>query len=251
MSGPHEGKIAVVTGAAGGLGAEVALRLAAGGARIACGDVAPDGLAQTVEAVRERGGEAVGHQVDITSEEAVARWRASIHEELGRPSMLLNIAGILSRTQLADTDLEAFMRVLEVNAGGGFACARAFVPDMVEGGWGRIVNIGSIAAVTGYPYPAYGSSKAAVVNLTRSLLIDLWGTGITANAVCPGAMDTPMMQHSAATQMRARTPANRIVTPAEMAGVVDFLCTEGAACVNGATLVVDGGATAVFRYFED
>lgn len=112
---------------------------------------------------------------------------------------------------------------------------------MTERGWGRVVNTASIAGVTGYVYPSYAASKAGVVNLTRSLLVDFWGTGVTVNALCPGAMDTEMLDRSAIPAFIRKTPAGRVVTPQEVAAVFDFLAGEEAACVNGATIVVDVG----------
>lgn len=246
----HSGRVAVVTGAAGGLGRAVAERLAAGGAAVACADVSPQAAEVTAASINAAGGRAVALPVDVSSEDSLARLREQVHAALGPADMLVNVAGILVRQQLDAADAASFRRVLDVNLVGTYLAVRAFAADMVSRGWGRVVNIGSIAAVTGYPYPAYAASKAGVVNLTRSLLIDFWGTGVTVNAVCPGAMDTPMMDHAARAAMERRTPAGRVVSPAEVAAVVDFLTSAEAGCVNGASIVVDGGATSVFRYVD-
>lgn len=250
MSGAYEGKVAVITGAGGGLGRAVATTLAAGGAQVACSDVDLDAVEQTADMVRKAGGVASARRVDVTVEASVGQWRDEVYEAHGRAAIVANVAGILDRQQMLDADLEAYMKVLQVNLGGTYACTRTFAPDLIDAGWGRVVNVASIAGVTGYPYPSYASSKAGVVNLTRSLLVDLWGSGVTVNSVCPGAMDTPMLHRDALETMLSRTPSGRIVTPEEIAGVLGFLCTDAAACINGAAIVVDGGATAVFRYFE-
>jgi len=250
VSGAYEGKVAVITGAGGGLGRAVATTLAAGGAQVACSDVDLDAVEQTADMVRKAGGVASARRVDVTVEASVEQWRDEVHEAHGRAAIVANVAGILDRQQMLDADLAAYMKVLQVNLGGTYACTRTFAPDLIAAGWGRVVNVASIAGVTGYPYPSYASSKAGVVNLTRSLLVDLWGSGVTVNSVCPGAMDTSMLHQDALETMLSRTPSGRIVTPEEIAGVLGFLCTDAAACINGAAIVVDGGATAVFRYFE-
>ncbi len=250
MAGAYEGRVAVITGAGGGLGRAVATTLAAGGARVACSDVDLEAVQQTADMVRSAGGFASAHRVDVAVEPSLEQWRDDVHDAHGTVTIVANVAGILDRQRMLDVDLEAYMKVIRVNLGGTYACTRTFAPDLIDAGWGRVVNVASIAGVTGYPYPSYASSKAGVVNLTRSLLVDLWGSGVTVNSVCPGAMDTPMLHRDALQTMLSRTPSNRIVTPEEMAGVVGFLCTDAAACINGAAIVVDGGATAVFRYFE-
>jgi NAD(P)-dependent dehydrogenase (short-subunit alcohol dehydrogenase family) len=246
----HSGRVAVVTGAGGGLGRVTALRLSAGGARVACSDVDENAVAETVSLVEKAGGEATATRVDITLPDDVQRWRESVVATLGAPSLVLNVAGALDRRMMADLEFPAFMRSLEINAGGPYLVTRTFSDDLRAHGAGRVVNVASIAGFTGYPYPGYAASKAAVLNLTRTLLLDFWGSGVTVNAVCPGAMDTPMIKRDAIPAMEAKTPLGRVATAEDVAGVIEFLCSDAAACVNGASIVVDGGATAVFRYFE-
>lgn len=245
------GRVAVVTGAAGGLGRQVARQLATHGATVACADLDIDPCAETVEHIRDGGGTATATPVDVSDEASITRWRDEVRANLGPAAVVVTCAGVLVRTGLDTMDLDGFMRVQRINLGGTYATIRAFLPDLVAAGWGRIVTIGSIAGIGGYPYPAYGASKAGVVNLTRSLLVETWGTGVTVNTVCPGAMQTPMLRHEAVEQMRAKTPSARIATPEEIADVVLFFCRESSACINGASLVADGGATAVFRYFDE
>lgn len=243
----HSGRTAVVTGASRGLGAAVAHRLAAAGASVACVDVDGEGAERTA-AELSAGGTAAGYAVDVADEDALADLRERVHDDLGQVAMVMNVAGILARTQLADTPAAEFRRVIDVNLTGTYLVTRTFADDMIDAGWGRVVNVGSIAGTTGYSFPAYGASKAAVMNLTKSLLVDFWGTGVTVNAVCPGAMDTAMMDHDMRQTMSERTPAGRVVPPEEVAALVGFLTADEAASVNGQSIVVDGGATSVFRY---
>jgi len=243
-------RVAAVTGAGGGLGRAVALRLARRGLDVACADVDTDGLDETVDLVRSSGGRVIAQSVDLTDERQIATWQQRISAEFGIAQILINCAGVLDRRQLGDLSVADFMRVVEVNLGGTYATCRAFAPKMVESRWGRIVNIASIASLRGYPFPAYAASKAAVANLAQSLLVDLWGTGVTVNTVSPGAMDTPMLDPDARARMIARTPSAVVADPGEVAAAVVFLCGEEARSINGASLVIDGGATAVFSYGE-
>jgi NAD(P)-dependent dehydrogenase (short-subunit alcohol dehydrogenase family) len=246
----HNGRVAVVTGAGGGLGRAVAERLAAGSAMVACADVSVPAAEATAASITAAGGRAVGLGVDVSSEASLADLRAAVHATLGPADMLMNVAGVLLRQQMDTTDAEGFRRVIDVNLLGTYLSTRTFAPDMIASGWGRVVNVSSIAGVTGYSFPAYAASKAGVVNLTRSLLVDFWGTGVTVNAVCPGAMDTGMMDHSVRRAMDRKTPSGRVVAPSEVAALVEFLASTEAGCINGASIVVDGGATSVFRYVD-
>jgi NAD(P)-dependent dehydrogenase (short-subunit alcohol dehydrogenase family) len=138
-----------------------------------------------------------------------------------------------------------------VNLVGPFSLIKAFPPAMIEAGWGRIINIASIAGVTGYPYPSYAASKAGLVNLTRSLLEDFWGTGITINSICPGVVDTPMVIQEVRDQVRRRVPTQTIIDPAEIGAMIAFLLTDEARNINGADLLIDGGATRLFSLFNN
>jgi NAD(P)-dependent dehydrogenase (short-subunit alcohol dehydrogenase family) len=246
----YAGRVAVITGAGGGLGRATARRIGAAGALVACSDIDAEAAAETAELVVESGGQATSMGVDITDHAEVADWRTRVLVELGSPSLVLNIAGALDRRMMSELDQAAFMKSLEINVGGTYSVTRTFSDDLRAHGAGRVINVASIAGFIGYPYPGYAASKAGVLNLTRSLLIDFWGSGVTVNAVCPGAMDTPMIKREAIPSMVAKTPLGRVATADDVAGVIEFLCSDAAGCINGASIVVDGGATAVFRYFD-
>ncbi|WP_413805778.1 SDR family NAD(P)-dependent oxidoreductase [Streptomyces sp. OE57] len=250
MTAPAEsvGGVAVVTGAAGGLGTAVARKLAGHGMTVACVDVAQEAAEVAAQRLREKGAKAAGYGVDITSEAALAELRERVHEDLGVPGAVMNIAGVLDRRQLADLDGAAFRRVVDINLTGTYLVVRAFAEDLKSAAHGRVVNTASIASVGGYEFPAYAASKAGVANLSRSLLIDFWDTSVTVNTVSPGPMRTPMLNEAAEEIFLKQTPAYRIAAPEEVADVFGFLASPAAACVNGQNIVVDGGATAVFRW---
>jgi 2-hydroxycyclohexanecarboxyl-CoA dehydrogenase len=240
--------VAVVTGAARGLGSKVALRLAEAGQRVACVDVDQGAADRTAALINELGYRACGYGVDVTSAAAVTQLRDAIAEHLGPVRSVLNIAGVIHRGSVTKTDEATWRHVIDVNLTGPFLIINAFAEDLRRAEHGRIINCSSISAGTGYPFAAYAASKAGLSSLTRSALFDFWGTQVTVNAVCPGAMDTPMLDRDAAPRMSARTPNGRLTTDDDVAAVFGFLNSTAAQAVNGVTLTVDGGATAVFSY---
>lgn len=243
----YEGRTAVVTGAAGGLGREVARILAQGGAAVACVDIEA-AIEDTVAEIIDDGGRAAGFVIDVTDESAVSDLCEEVTATLGSASILMNAAGVLDRRPMAELDGDGFRRVVDINLVGPYLMIRAFSADLIAHGSGRIVNVASIAALTGYAYLAYPASKGGLVSLTRSLLKDFWGTGVTINAVCPGAMDTAMLDQESAAKMVARTPSARIVPPSEVATLMAFLARHDAGSINGAAIPIDGGATSFFEY---
>jgi NAD(P)-dependent dehydrogenase (short-subunit alcohol dehydrogenase family) len=216
---------------------------------VVCVDLDGAAAQRTVDRVAATAPSAA-YAVDITDETAVAGLRAPLAQAGHLPSCVINAADILVRRQLADTDAETFRRVLDVNVTGAYVMIRAFAGDLIASERGRVINIASIAGTTGHSFPTYAASKAALINLTRSLVLDFWGTGVTVNAVCRGAMDTPMLDRPAIQAFRRRAPTQRVVTPGEVASVCPFLAGGDAAGINGQSIVVDGRATAFFRYTE-
>ena len=237
------GKVAVITGAARGIGLAVARRFLAGGWRAALLDV--DGPALGASA-RALGGEALAIVCDVADPTQV---RAAIDQaaaRLGRIDALVNNAGIAVFKPLLETTYEEWTRVLAVNLTGPFLCTQACAPVMLANGGGSVVNIGSISGVRASTLRvAYGTSKAALEHLTKQQAAELGNAGIRVNGVAPGPVDTAMAKQVHTPAIRAdyhdAIPLNRYGTEEEIAAAVWFLCSEEASYVNGQMLAVDGG----------
>jgi len=234
------GRVALITGAARGIGAATARAFADAGARVAL----LDREAEELEAVaRETGGAAF--PADVTDDAAVRRAVGDVVARWGRLDILVNNAGIVRDAALADVKDEDWAATLDVNLRAAMLCARAAVPHMKAAGFGRILSATSIVARTGnYGQTAYAASKAGIIGLTRAWARELGPKGITANAVAPGFIDTDMVKTVPAKVMAdllSRTPAGRMGRPEEVANVYLFLASELASFVNGAVVGVDGG----------
>lgn len=237
-------KTALVTGAARGIGRAVALRLAAEGAAVALLDLREAG--EAAEAIRSGGGRALALQADVTDPAAVEAVVAQIAGAWGGVDILVNNAGIIARGTLLSTTPEVWKRVLEVNVNGAFHCCRAVVPHMIEAGFGRIVNITSVAGKTGdvTAAPVYGTSKGALNALTKSLARQLAPHGITVNAIAPHAIQTDMSAEWSA-EKRAEVlhgiPLGRLGRPEEVAAAAAFLASGEAGFITGEILDLNGG----------
>jgi NAD(P)-dependent dehydrogenase (short-subunit alcohol dehydrogenase family) len=240
------GRIAVVTGAAGGIGSATCRRLAAGGFAVACLDVAED----SVRALAAELPAAIGVGADIRDSASVRQAAARIRAELGEPWLLVNVAGVFSIqriTELAETE---WNRILDTNLKGPFLTCREFLPAMIEARDGCIVNVASTAGVRGgRRRAAYCASKGGLVQLSRSLAIDHGPDGIRVNCVCPGLIDTSMadwirQDEEALGHWATTVPARRIGTASEIAETIAFLASPGASYLHGAVLMADGGSTA-------
>jgi 2-hydroxycyclohexanecarboxyl-CoA dehydrogenase len=242
-----EGAVAVVTGAASGMGEAVARRLARAGARVAAWDLNGSGARTTAESVRAGGGVATGYEVDVASLERVRSAVAEVVAELGEPSILVNCAGTSHRAPFLETKLEDWRRVLAVNLDGPFYTILEVGRHMAKNGGGAIVNVASTAGLTGFPgRPAYVASKTGLVGLTRAAALDLVDQGIRVNAIAPGPIDTPMLRGyftspDSQTEMESRTPMKRLGTPAEIAELALYLVGDGSSFVTGQVIACDGG----------
>jgi NAD(P)-dependent dehydrogenase (short-subunit alcohol dehydrogenase family) len=259
-----EGRVALVTGAARGIGRAVALALAEAGADVAIGDVhlgryegesyyrlgkrhsGPEEDVASVQAVAGLGRRGLGVEFDVADAEQVRAGVAQVVQELGPIDILVNNAGIVNNLgAVVDMPRDAWDRELSVNLTGAFQCIQATLPAMAERGWGRIVNVASVGAETGMPLqPAYAASKAGLLGLTRSVARGYAERGITCNAVLPGLIATPLvlsMPEALRASMLGSVPAGRLGEPGEVAALIAFLASPPAAFVNGAAIPVDGG----------
>jgi 3-oxoacyl-[acyl-carrier protein] reductase len=242
-------RVALVTGASRGLGRAAAEALAADGLAVACNYRGDDaGAKETVKAIEDTGGTAAAFRADVSDEGQVQELFREIREWLSAPLVLVNNAGVLRDGLTVKYPLAEWERVLGVNLSGAFLCAREALPAMLKARWGRIVNVSSAAGLRGNPgQAAYSASKAGVIGLTQSLAKEYGSRGITANAVCPGFVETAMTEGFIGKQrdrLIEQIPAGRIGTPEEVAAVIRFLASDDASYVTGAVVAVDGGITA-------
>ncbi|MBB4085092.1 SDR family NAD(P)-dependent oxidoreductase [Sphingomonas carotinifaciens] len=244
FSGRFTGRAAIVTGGASGLGKEVARRIIAEGGTAALWDVDADRLA---EAQAETG---AAHVValDVTDADAVAAAAASSAEALGRVDILVCSAAITGATgPVHEYPLESWRRVIDINVNGLFYCCRAVVPLMLDHGYGRIVNVASVAGKEGNPNAsAYSASKAAVIGLTKSLGKELAGKGVIANALTPATFESPILAQLPQSQvdyMRGKIPMGRLGEVHESAAMVCFMASEECSFTTASTFDTSGGRT--------
>jgi NAD(P)-dependent dehydrogenase (short-subunit alcohol dehydrogenase family) len=249
-----DGKRAIVTGAASGIGRATAVLLAREGAAVVAADLDEAGVGAVVAAIAAEGGRAAGVRCDVTVEADCRRLVEAVVAGFGGLDIVVNCAGIIRRTSVVDTTEEEWDRVMAVNVKAVFLLGKCAIPEMARAGGGAVVNIGSGWGLKGGPRAAsYCASKGAVVNLTRAMAIDHGPQGIRVNCVCPGDTDTPLLR-SEAQQLgeevtaflasSAERPIRRLGTPEDTARAVLFLASDAASWVTGTTLVVDGGGLA-------
>ena len=249
------GRHAVVTGASRGIGGTIAAALASRGARVSLFGRDTTSL-NTVASALGGSSRAAPVVADVTDSGSVGAAFARAREQFGPVHILINNAGQAASAKFTATDEALWNRIMAVNLNGTYLCTRQAVPDMLQVGFGRIVNIASIAGLRGGAYiSAYAASKHAVVGFTRSLALELATKNITVNAVCPGYTDTDIVRESIANIMRktgrteaealealvATNPQRRLITPEEVAHTVLWVCGPGAESITGQSIVVAGG----------
>lgn len=242
-------RVALVTGASGGIGRATALALAEDGLRVACGYHSDDaGAKETVRLIEEAGGTATSVGADVADEVDVKEMFHQITSWSGPPLVLVNNAGVNRDGLTVKYPRADFERILEVNVTGSFLCSRAALSGMMRARWGRIVMVSSVLGLRGNAgQAAYSASKSALLGLARSLAREYGSRGITVNAVCPGYIHTDMtasLPQKARGRLLDEIPAGRLGTLDEVAAAIRFLVSERASYVNGAVLSIDGGMTA-------
>lgn len=250
-----EGRIALVTGGASGIGRATALRLAEAGDTIVVADVDLDGARETQDRIERAGGQAEVIELDVADAVAVAEIAEAVEDRHGAVAVLVNCAGILQNAaRVEDMDLADHDRIWSVNYRGTYLCCRAFGPRMASRGHGAIVNIGSIAGIGIFPLAAYSPGKAAIHALTRQLAGDLGPRGVRVNAVAPGYVLTEALQARVdagerdVSVMEAHSTLGRVCTPDDIARAIRFLVGDEAAAITGVTLPVDCGWTTGISY---
>jgi NAD(P)-dependent dehydrogenase (short-subunit alcohol dehydrogenase family) len=243
-------RTAIVTGGGSGIGRAISERLAADGNAVAVFDRDGDSAESTAAAIEGSGGTAIGITVDVTDRAQIDRGVAETRERLGRPTILVNSAGLDGFDPFLKITAEKWNRILAVNLTGTFDCCQAVVPDMIEEGWGRIVNISSSSAHGGQPLMThYVASKAGVIGFTKALALELGPQGITVNTIPPGFIDTPMLRKSEQRGLLGKgvehhesmTPVRRVGTPQDIAATCSFLVREEAGYITGQVIGVNGG----------
>ncbi len=251
-----EGKNALVTGGAYGIGFAIAEALAGAGARIAFNCRSQKNLDQALADYKAKGIDAHGYICDVTDEEAVRQLVEQIHQDLGQIDILVNNAGIIKRIPMHEMKREEFQQVIDIDLVGPFICAKAVIPEMMERREGKIINICSMMSELGREtVSAYAAAKGGLKMLTRNICSEYGGYNIQCNAIGPGYIATPQTaplrerqadgsRHPFDSFICAKTPAGRWLNPEELGGPAVFLASHASDAVNGHILYVDGGILA-------
>ncbi len=248
MSTRFKGKVGLITGAGSGIGRCTALQFGREGAQVACADIDIAGAEETVELIREAGGNATAIRCDVSDEEAVNRCVDKCIEEFGGLQILSNVAGIAGFISMEDHSTTEWRRFQSINLDGPFFMSRAALPHLLKNEQSAIVNVASVAGLIGQAScAAYCSSKAGVIGLTRSMAMEFLSQGLRVNAVCPGAVLTPLVSKFTFPEgfdMKSIQRINldgRMSEPEEIAEAIAFLASDSARSINGISLPIDFG----------
>lgn len=244
----HSDHIAVITGAAQGIGREYALALAEDGATVVAADLNLEAAEDTARMIVDKGGKAVARRVDVSSKDDTRALAATVREEFGNTNILVNNAAIYAGMQMdpvLTVDIDYWRRMFSVNLDGSLLMVQAFAPQLIEAGWARVINQTSVAAYG--PAGAYSATKLALINLTQSQAVELGAHGIPVNAIAPGPILTDATLQTVPPERVDRLIGSALIKtrngPEVLVGTLRHLCSDGAAWVTGQTFLVDGGLT--------
>ena len=245
MTRSLNGRVAVVTGAGSGIGRAVAIRLAEDTAKVVVWDINLAGAEETAAMIRDSGGTALAQEVDCADKAAIAAAGEAARNKLGPVAILVNNAGIGPFSSFLKTEDDLFDRVVAINLRGPWLVTKQFLPDMLEAGWGRVINITSSSVQSGSPaQSAYVSSKGGLMGMTKALALEYAASGVTFNMIPPGAIDTPMMRKEVPIDMEkyaARLPMKRLGIPEDIAAAAAYLAAEESGYITGQTISANGG----------
>jgi NAD(P)-dependent dehydrogenase (short-subunit alcohol dehydrogenase family) len=251
-----EGRTAVITGASSGIGLCIAKAFAKEGATVVISARGLEKAEAAAESIRSGGGKATAVPCDVANDDSVTALHAEVVRTVGAPDIVVNCAGIYNISRFQDTPLETYKRTIDVNYLGVIRVIQAFLPDMVDAGYGKIVNIASTAGKWGSLYQAhYNGSKHAVLGITKSLALEFAKTGVNINAICPGWVETPMLdvgmgEFAEAAGIPAgdvrdawltRVPMGRFLEPEEISPLAVYLASDESAGMTGQALTISGG----------
>ena len=244
MTRSLQGRVAVVTGGGSGIGRAIAVRLAEDTAKVAIWDVNAAGAEETAQMVRDAGGTAIAIHADCSEKAAIKSAADQTRAELGPIAILVNNAGIAPFNLFLETDDELFDKVIRINLKGPWLMTKECLPDMLEAGWGRVINITSSSVQTGSPAQGhYVSSKGGLLGMSKALALEFAASGVTFNVIPPGFIDTPMLRAAPvdADAFAQTLPMKRIGQPEDIAAAAAYLASEEASYITGQTISTNGG----------